>query len=160
MFIVEGRISHVISVWHTDGTNRLELVKVHGIVLTMAYDGKHLYFSDSLRGTIEQIEVNGENRTVLRSHLGTPVAMDVGADSVFWLTQSSTRISWLNKQETKTMPDFVIDASENIAVDYRLMVVVDLFNIESHKHPCVGCSGGCSDICAPTPDGHLPMSIG
>jgi hypothetical protein len=93
----------------------------------MAYDGKHLYFSDSLRGTIERIEVNGENRTILRSHLGTPVAMDVGADSVFWLTQLSTRISWLNKQETKTMPDFVIDASENIAVDYRLMVVVDLF---------------------------------
>jgi hypothetical protein len=98
MFIVEGRISHVISVWHMDGTNRQELVKVHGIVSTMAYDGKHLYFSDSLRGTIERIEVNGENRTILRSHLGTPVAMDTSSDSVFWLTQSSTRISWLNKQ--------------------------------------------------------------
>jgi hypothetical protein len=122
MFIVEGRISHVISVWHMDGTNRQELVKVRGILSAMAYDGKHLYFSDSsLRGTIERIEVNGENRTILRSHLGTPVAMDVSADSVFWLTQSSTRISWLNKQETKTMRDFVIDASDDITVQYRLM---------------------------------------
>jgi sugar lactone lactonase YvrE len=94
MFIVEGRTRQVISVWHMDGSNRQELVEVHGIVSAMAYDGKHLYFSDSLRGTIERIEVNGENRTILRSHLGTPVAMDVGADSVFWLTQSSTRIIW------------------------------------------------------------------
>jgi hypothetical protein len=42
MFIVEGRISHVISVWHMDGTNRQELVKVRRIVSAMAYDGKHL----------------------------------------------------------------------------------------------------------------------
>jgi hypothetical protein len=101
MFIVEGRTRQVISVWHMDGSNRQELVEVHGIVSAMAYDGKHLYFSDSLRGTIERIEVNGENRTILRSHLGTPVAMDVGADSVFWLTQSSTRIIWLSKQDPK-----------------------------------------------------------
>ena len=96
MFIVEGRISHVISVWHMDGGHRKELVQVYGTVSAMAYDGKHLYFSDSLRGTIERIEVRGDNRTILRSHLGTPVAMDASSDSVFWLTQYSTRISWLN----------------------------------------------------------------
>jgi hypothetical protein len=153
MFIVEGRISHVISVWHMDGTNRQELVQVYGTVSAMAYDGKHLYFSDSLRGTIERIEVNGENRTILRSHLGTPVAMDTSSDSVFWLTQSSTRISWLNKQETKTMRGFVIDASDDINVQYRLMSVIDLFDFNSHDHHCLGHTGGCSDICAPTPDG-------
>ena len=86
MFIVEGRISHVISVWHMDGGHRKELVHVYGTVSGMAYDGKHLYFSDSLRSTIERIKV-GENRTVLRSHLGTPVAMDISSGSVFWLTQ-------------------------------------------------------------------------
>ncbi|EFX63012.1 hypothetical protein DAPPUDRAFT_269232 [Daphnia pulex] len=153
MFIVEGRISHVISVWHMDGTNRQELVQVYGTVSAMTCDGKHFYFSDSLRGTIERIEVNGENRTILRFHLGTPVAMDASSDSVFWLTQSSTRISWLNKQETKTMRGFVIDASDDINVQYRLMSVIDLFDFNSHDHHFFHHTGGCSDICAPTPDG-------
>lgn len=150
MFIVEGRISHVISVWHMDGGWRQEMVQVYGTVSAMAYDGKHLYFSDSLRGTIERIEVDGQNRTILRSHLGTPVAMDASSDSVFWLTQFSTRISWLNKQDPKTMRGFVIDATEDISVQYRLMTVVDNFDF-SHDHLCLGQSGGCSDICVPTP---------
>ncbi|KAK4005331.1 hypothetical protein OUZ56_007048 [Daphnia magna] len=153
MFIVEGRISHVISVWHMDGGSRQELVQAYGTVSAMAYDGKHLYFSDSLRGTIERIEVDGQNRTILRSHLGTPVAMDASSDSVFWLTQFSTRISWLNKQDPKTMRGFVIDASDDLSVQYRLMTVVDQFNFDSHEHSCLGHSGGCSDICSPTPNG-------
>jgi hypothetical protein len=153
MFIVEGRISHVISVWHMDGGHRKELVHVYGTVSGMAYDGKHLYFSDSLRSTIERIKVGGENRTVLRSHLGIPVAMDISSGSVFWLTQYSTRISWLNKQEPKTMRGFVIDASDDISIKYRLMSVVDHFNFDRHSHHCSNKSGGCSDICAPTPDG-------
>ena len=149
MFIVEGRISHVISVWHMDGGWRQELVQVYGTVSAMAFDGKHLYFSDSLRGTIERIEVDGQNRTILRSHLGTPVAMDASSDSVFWLTQFSTRISWLNKQEPKTMRGFVIDTADDISVQYRLMTIVDHFDFEKHEHVCH--SSGCSDICVSTP---------
>ncbi len=133
-----------------DGGWHQELVQVYGTVSAMAFDGKHLYFSDSLRGTIERIEVDGQNRTILRSHLGTPVAMDASTDSVFWLTQFSTRISWLNKQEPETMRGFVIDAADDISVQYRLMSVVDQFDF-SHEHVCLGHSGSCSDICVPTP---------
>jgi hypothetical protein len=150
MFIVEGQF---ITVWHMDGGHRKELVQVYGTVSAMAYDGKHLYFSDSLRGTIERIKVGGENRTILRTHLAIPVAMDVSSDSVFWLTQYSTRISWLNKQEPKTMHGFVASASNDISIEYRLMSVVDHFNFDSHGHHCSNKSVGCSDICAPTPDG-------
>jgi hypothetical protein len=59
----------------------------------------------------------------------------------------------LNKQEPKTMHGFVASASNDISIEYRLMSVVDHFDIDSHGHHCSNKSGGCSDICAPTPDG-------
>lgn len=52
------------------------------------------------------------------------------------------------------MRGFVIDASDDIiSIMYRLMSVVDHFNFDRRSHHCSNKSGGCSDICAPTPDG-------
>ena len=75
----------------------------------MAYDGTHLYFSDSQRGTIERVTVNGSERTTLRANLGSPVAIDVSSGAVFWLTQYSNHVEWLYKSESKTTRSFVID---------------------------------------------------
>jgi len=152
MFVVEGRISHVISVRHMDGTSRHELVQVYGSVSAMAYDRKHLYFSDSQRGTIERVTVNGTERTTLRAHLGSPVAMDVSNDAVFWLTQYSSRVEWLYKQEPKTTRSFVVDTEQDPSTQYRILSVVDSFDY-ADEHVCLGHTGGCSDICAPTPNG-------
>lgn len=96
IFIVEGRTSNIIRVYHMDGNGRKKLLQVHGFVSGMAFDGKYLYFSDSLLGSIERIQVDGKHRTVIRSDLGAPIALDAISNSVFWLTQNSTRLSWIN----------------------------------------------------------------
>lgn len=153
MFVVEGRSNDVIYSWHMDGTEKKELVQVYGIVSAMSYDKKHLYFSDSRRGTIERIGVDGQDRSILRSHQGSPIAMDVSDDSVFWLTQYSSRMNWLSKQEPKTTRGFIIDAgADDLSDQYRIMAIIDHFDY-SDDHVCLGHTGGCSDICAPTPKG-------
>ena len=153
MFIVEGRVTHVINVWNMDGTGKQELVQIYGLVSAMAYDRKFLYFSDSLRGTIERIGVDGLDRTILRSHQGSPVAMDVNADSVFWMTQYSTRINWLSKGDPKMTRGFIVDADSDVVQNqYRIIAIVDHFDY-LEDHVCLGHTGGCSDICAPTPKG-------
>jgi len=136
-----------------DGTKKKELVQVYGTVSAMSYDRDHLYFSDSLRGTIERIGIDGQDRTILRSHQGSPVAMDVSSDSVFWLIQYSSRINWLTKQEPKTTRGFIIDAGAEELIDqYRIITVVDHFGYEE-DHVCLGHTGGCSDICVPSSKG-------
>ena len=151
MFIVEGRVSHVISVWHMDGSWRQKLVRVYGKISAMSFDGKHLYFSDGLRGTVERIKIDGQDRAVLHSNLdGTLMVMDTSADLVFWLTQYSSRISWFDKEETKIVRNFAIDSSENNSVRYRLMVVLENF-VLNRSHVCLSKMEMCSDICVPGP---------
>ena len=57
---------------------------------SLVYDGEHLFFSDSLRGTIERVGLDGGDRTVLRSHLGAPLSLAV-SDQVRadWSRQST-----------------------------------------------------------------------
>jgi sugar lactone lactonase YvrE len=138
MFVVEGSESYVITVWETDGNWLNNLVQVHGAVTSMVYDDKHLYFTDSLRGTIERMEVGGSNRTVLQEHLKTPIAISLTLDSVFWLTGHS-RINWLNKQDPETKHEFSIGTTSLKNVEqYRLMVVVN--NLKLSRN---GSTGDC-----------------
>jgi WD40 repeat protein len=138
MFVVEGSESYVITVWETDGNWLNNLVQVHGTVTSMVYDDKHLYFTDSLRGTIERMEVGGSNRTVLQEHLKTPIAISLTLDSVFWLTGHS-RINWLNKQDPETKHEFSIGTTSLKNVEqYRLMVVVN--NLKLSRN---GSTGDC-----------------
>lgn len=155
MFLVEGRISHLISSWHMDGSWREVLIHIFGSVSSMVYNDRHLYFSDSIRGTIERVDVDGTNRVSLRSHLGSPVAMSVGIDSVFWLTLYSNRLNWFDKEDPKNGRGFVMDSDEDLdghAIEYRKLIMVDHFN-GSEQHVCLGHTGGCSDMCVPTPLG-------
>lgn len=155
LFLVEGRISHLISSWHMDGTQREVLIHIFGSVSSMVCNGKHVYFSDSIRGTIERIGIDGKDRVSLRSHLGSPVAMAVGVDSVFWLTLYSGRLNWFDTAEPKNSRGFVMDSgddSDDHAVEYRKLVMVEHFNA-SLQHVCLGHTGGCSNLCVPTPQG-------
>lgn len=55
MFIVEGRISHVISVWHMDGAgHRKELVHVYGTV----YQGWHTTENIFILVTLYEVRLN------------------------------------------------------------------------------------------------------
>ncbi len=155
MFIVEGRSSDIINVWFMDGSVKEKLVQVYGMVSAMAYDGnKRLYFSDSLRGTIEHIGIDGQNRTILRSYQGYPIAIGVTSDSLFWLTLNSSRLNWLSKQEPKTTRGFMmhLDGTEPSDQYYRMMSVIEQFGYED-DHACLSQTFECSDICAPTPNG-------
>ena len=151
MFIVDGNNSHVISMWHMDGSSRKELVQVNGIISRMVFDGKHLYFSDSLFGTIERIKLDSQNRTVVQSNLGVPIAMDTISNlTVFWLTENSTFLSWFNNQPQNRMRDFVIE-TVNISAQFRLMVSLSPTD-SMHDHFCMDPSANCSDICVPVPN--------
>ena len=152
LFMVEGRISHAISVWQMDGSQRRELIRVFGTVSSMVYNNKYLYFSDSIRGTIERIDIDGQNRLSLRSHLGSPIAIGVSVDSVFWLTLYSSRINWFEKSEPKTSHGFIMDSDDGYSIEYRKLAVVEHFN-SSQEHVCLGHTGGCSHLCVPTPQG-------
>ena len=131
------------------------LVHIFGSVSAMEVSGSDLYFADSIRGTIERIGIDGKDRSSLRSHLGSPVALTVGVDSVFWLTLYSNRLNWFRKADAKKARGFVMasgDDAEDYAVEYRKLVLVDHFNA-SGQHVCLGHTGGCSNICVPTPHG-------
>ncbi len=148
MFVVEGRNSH-LNVWYMDGSLRQKLVRVYGTISAMASDGKHVYFSDSLRGTIERIDLDGKNRTLLLSNLyGTLMDMDTSSDSVFWLAQFSSQINWMSKKEPKSIRSFVIDSST--FHQYRLVAVLHNF-APSRNHACLRQDSMCSDICVPGP---------
>ena len=149
MFIVEGSKSVIITMWHMDGSGRKELVQVNGTISGMAFDGKHLYFSDSLFGTIDRIEVDSRNRSTVQSNLGVPIAMDIIANSTFWLTENSTFLSWFNNQPQNRMRDFVIE-TVNISAQFRLMVSLSPAD-SMHDHFCMDPSANCSDICVPVP---------
>jgi len=151
MFIVEGRISHEISVWNMDGSSRTELLQVYGTVSSLAYDGHFLYISDSGRGTIERVAVDGQDRSILRSHLGSPVAMFVGMESIFWLTRYSNRVNFMNKKELKTR-GFAVDAGFSGEPHYRKLVVIEQYPFTA-EHRCLGQTGTCSDFCVPVPEG-------
>jgi hypothetical protein len=151
LFLVEGRISHVISSFHMDGGWKQELAQVYGTVSSMVYNNLNLYLSDSVRGTIERIGIDGRDRVILRSHLGSPIALGVGLESIFWLSQYSSRINWITHKEPKATRGFIIDASDDYSVQYRKLAIVDTYNYT--EHVCMGHTGGCSDLCAPTPQG-------
>lgn len=85
MSIVERLIAPAFSVWHMDGGSQYELIQVYGTPCdVMAYDGKHLYFSESLLGIIERIGTDGQNKTIMHFHFGTRVAMDSITMRVYW----------------------------------------------------------------------------
>ena len=134
MFVVEGSTSQVIAVWEVDGNWLNNLVQVNGAISAMAYDDKYLYFSDSLRGTIERITVEGENRTVLQEHLKAPIAMDLSSDSVFWLAIHSSRINWLKKQDPSSKHEFLIPTSPKNVEQYRMITVVNYLKLSRNNN--------------------------
>jgi hypothetical protein len=134
MFVVEGSKSQVIAVWEVDGNWLNNLVQVNGAISAMAYDDKYLYFSDSLRGTIERIAVGGENRTVLQEHLKAPIAMDLSSDSVFWLAIHSSRINWLKKQNPSSKHEFFIPTSPKNVEQYRMITVVNYLKLSRNNN--------------------------
>lgn len=153
MFIVEGSTSQIISLWQMDGIWLRNLVVVEGAISAMAYDGhdEHLYFSDSQRGTIERIDVDGANPTTFFSQSQKPIAMASSSDSVFWLTDLSARLSWLGKEDPTNAHSFLLDDVSHDNFDpYRLMTVINEF-VLSRNHVCLNQTAGCNGICVPTP---------
>ena len=154
MYIVEGRSAQTISVWSMDGNDRKELLQTDGAISSLVYYAGYVYFSDSFRGSLERVKSDGTGQISLRSHLGIPVAMDVGSGSVYWLTQHSNRINWMNKTESRSTKGFSIDGAQELDIIYRKLALVESFHYaDLDNHHCNGPTGGCSHICAPTPAG-------
>nr|QJE49263.1 vitellogenin receptor [Diaphanosoma celebensis] len=153
MFVVEGRVSHVISVWRMDGSWHEELVQVHGMVSSMSFDRHNLYFSDSVRGTIDRVDIDTKEKMTLRSHLGSPIALQATSDAIYWLTSYSNRVNWISKQgDSRAIRGFNVDVASNAEVQFRKLALIDNFDFSADHH-CFKNSAGCSHICAPTPDG-------
>ncbi|KAI9560694.1 hypothetical protein GHT06_011644 [Daphnia sinensis] len=153
MFVVEGSTSHIISLWQMDGIWLRNLVVVDGAISAMAYDShdEHLYFSDSQRGTIERIDVDGANPTTFFSPSEKPIAMACSSDSVFWLSDLSARLSWVDKEDPTNAHSFLLDDVSHDNFDpYRLMTVINEF-VLSRNHVCLNQTASCNGICVPTP---------
>ena len=99
----------------------------------MSFDRHHLYFSDSVRGTIERVGTDGKDRTILRSHLESPMAVQVTSDSVFWLTRYSNRVSWIKKRDSKSTRGFNIDSSSDFEVQYRKLTIVEKYDFSPDR---------------------------
>jgi hypothetical protein len=92
----------------------LELVQVHGMVSSMSFDRHHLYHSDSVRGTIERVGIDGKDKTILRSHLGSHMAVQVISDSIFWLTGGCSHICAPTPDGSKCLCPLGMDLDDSL----------------------------------------------
>nr|XP_010969732.1 low-density lipoprotein receptor-related protein 2 isoform X1 [Camelus bactrianus] len=116
--------------------------------LTLDYEEGFLYWTDANLKKIERCTVTGMEREVIVSRVDFPFGLTVYGQYIYWTDWSSQKIYRANKYDGSSLTAMTTSLP---SLPKGICAVVK--DQQQCHNPCSQFNGGCSNICAPGPNG-------